>query len=71
MNYPTHDTDWSESSKGNQWKRVNGRVLVVGRKKDGNFWARVDGTFVEGTYRSIALAMHAAESEQKYTSRIR
>jgi len=71
MNYPTYDTDWSESSKGNQWKRVNGRVLVVGRKKDGNFWARVDGTFVEGTYRSIFGAMHAAESEQKYTSRIR
>jgi hypothetical protein len=33
MNYPIHDTDWSTSTQGNEWKRVDGKVLIAGRKK--------------------------------------
>ena len=62
MNYPTHDTDWSTSAKGNFWKRINGKVLVVGKRKDGKWWALRDGTFVPGSFDSKSKAMAAAES---------
>ena len=26
MSYPTHDTDWAESAKGNHWRRENGKA---------------------------------------------
>ncbi len=26
MSYPTHDTDWAESTQGNDWKRIDGKV---------------------------------------------
>jgi hypothetical protein len=65
MSYPTHDTDWAESAQGNDWKRVNSKVLVVGRKKDGDFWAMVDGNFVKGSFPHKAAAKAAAEAELK------
>ena len=30
--YSNEDTDWASSLKGNYWKRVSGKVLVVGQK---------------------------------------
>lgn len=61
--YPTHDTDWATSAKGNQWRRINGVLLVVGRRKtDGKFWAMRDGDFLKDSYSTEALAKKAAES---------
>jgi hypothetical protein len=56
----TFDTDWTRSNKGNQWRRLHGRLLVVGQSKFG-FWARVADTFVEGRFNDIDDAMRAAE----------
>jgi hypothetical protein len=36
MNFPTHDTSWAISSKGNHWKRKDGIALVAGKRKDGD-----------------------------------
>lgn len=63
MSYPTHDTDWAESTQGNDWKRVGGKVLVVGGKKDGTFWAMADGRFAKGSFSHKAAAKAAAEAE--------
>jgi hypothetical protein len=61
MNYPTHDTEWATSAKGNTWKRVNGIGLVVGKRKDGRWWARRGDEFVKGSFTSKIEAMNAAE----------
>jgi hypothetical protein len=63
--YPTHDTEWAESNQGNDWKRINGKVLVVGRKQDGPFWAMADGHFAKGAFPNKSAAMEAAEAELK------
>lgn len=59
--YPKHDTDWAQSAKGNQWKRENGKVLVVGQKGDGSFWVLVNRVFVKGSFQSEFDAKIAAE----------
>lgn len=61
MNYPTHDTEWATSSKGNTWKRINDIGLVVGKRKDGKWWARRGDDFVKGSFASKIEAMNAAE----------
>jgi hypothetical protein len=60
MNYPTHDTNWATSAKGNDWRRLNGKVLVVGKKKAGGYWSMVDGTFLPGEFKTQRVAMNAA-----------
>jgi hypothetical protein len=65
MSYPTHDTDWAESTQGNDWKRIDGKVLVVGRKKDRTFWAMADGYFAKGSFPNKSAAKAAAEAELK------
>lgn len=60
MNYPTHDTDWATSARGNDWRRVNGKVLVVGKKKSGGYWAMVDGQFLPDNFPHKLAAMSAA-----------
>ena len=61
MNYPTRDTEWATSAKGNTWKRINGIGLVVGKRKDGRWWARRGDEFVKGSFASKIQAMNAAE----------
>jgi len=61
MKYPTHDTEWATSSKGNTWRRINGIGLVVGKRKDGRWWARRGDEFVKGSFTSKIQAMNAAE----------
>jgi len=61
MNYPTRDTEWATSAKGNTWKRSNGIGLVVGKRKDGRWWARRGDDFVQGSFASKIQAMNAAE----------
>jgi hypothetical protein len=56
----TYDTDWALSNKGNQWRRLHGRLLVVGQSKYG-FWARVGDSFVKGRFSDTAEAKSAAE----------
>lgn len=63
MSYPIHDTDWAESAQGNYWKRIDGKALVVGCKKDGTYWAMVDGHFAKGSFSDKAAAKAAAEAE--------
>ena len=60
--YPTHDTDWKTSSKGNHWRRIDGIVLVVGQfKTNDDYWAMRDGKFLSGRFHSIGHAQYAAE----------
>lgn len=61
MNYPTHDTEWATSAKGNIWKRDNGITLIVGKRKDGRWWARRGDEFVKGSFESKIQAKLAAE----------
>jgi hypothetical protein len=62
MTYPTHDTQWALSKKGNWWRRKNGIALIVGEHKDGRFWARRGDDFMEGSYGTIAEAQRGAET---------
>ena len=50
--YSTHDTDWAKSSKGNFWRRFNGKVMVVGTKDGDYYWAMIDGDFLKEQYLS-------------------
>lgn len=61
MNYPTHDTDWATSAKGNTWRRINGVALIVGKRKDGRWWARRGNDFLVGSFPSKDAAKHACE----------
>lgn len=62
MNYPTHDTEWATSSKGNTWKRKNGKALIVGLNENTNkYWARHGDDFVKGSFNTKREAMIAAE----------
>ena len=61
MKYPTHDTEWATSAKGNTWKRDNGITLIVGKRKDGRWWARRGDEFVKGSFESKIQAKNAAE----------
>ena len=60
MSYPTHDTNWATSGKGNEWRRSNGKLLVVGRKKTGGYWAMIDGSFIPGNFQTQQAAEDAA-----------
>lgn len=63
MNYPTHDTEWAKSSKGNLWRRRNGEVLVVGQSQaTGRIWARNGQGFVPCNFSNLEEAKHAAET---------
>ena len=61
MNYPTHDTEWATSTKGNTWRRINGVALIVGQKKDGSWWARRGDDFLTGNFPSKEAAKFACE----------
>ena len=63
MKYPTYDTCWAISAKGNYWRRLDKKVLVVGQFKDNDFyWAMRDGEFLKGRFKSIQGAQYAAEN---------
>ena len=62
MIYSNRDTEWASSSQGNDWRRISGLVLVVGRAKGGtHFWAMIDGEFIDGYFDTSADAMEACE----------
>jgi hypothetical protein len=61
MTYLTRDTEWATSAKGNAWKRTNGIALIVGKRKDGRWWARRGDDFIKGSFSTKQEAMNAAE----------
>jgi hypothetical protein len=61
--FSNQDTNWAISSKGNQWRRINGKLLVVGRNKNGGFWVRVGDDFVKGKFPTEMTAKVAAAKE--------
>ena len=60
MSYPTLDTDWARSVKGNYWRRIDGVPLIVGSKRSGGYWVRVGDKFLQGDYESLSQAKGAA-----------
>ena len=58
--FDTNDTDWALSSKGNHWRRLHGRLLVVGKSKYG-FWARVGDSFIKRQLDDLEDAKRTAE----------
>ena len=62
MNFPTNDTNWATSAKGNLWKRTNGVICVVGQRKGGGYWARRGDDFVSGSFSTLSEAKRAAET---------
>jgi hypothetical protein len=64
MIYSDRDTEWDTSAKGNIWRRVNGVVLVIGKKKYGeSYWVMRDGEFLDGDFNSKSEAVRAAEAK--------
>ena len=64
MSYPAHDTDWEESQAGNQWRRLNGIVLIVGKRKhERHYWASVELKYLDDVFATVAQAKAAAEAE--------
>ncbi len=62
MNYGTQDTSWTISAKGNHWRRLDGKFLVVGQFKANNyFWAMKGQEFLKGRFTTIDEAKYAAE----------
>lgn len=64
MTYSTDDTDWEESQAGNQWRRLNGIVLIVGKRKhERHYWASVELKYLDDVFATVAQAKAAAEAE--------
>ena len=64
-------TDWAISSKGNHWRRINGKIVSAGRKRDGKYWALADGIFAEGNFYTLPEAKSAAEAKLQRLTRSR
>jgi hypothetical protein len=63
MNFPSHDTDWATSSKGNCWRRKDGIALIAGKRKDGGYWARRGDDFLPGSFATLEEAKSALETD--------
>ena len=64
MNYGSHDTDWSDSKLGNQWRRLNQFILIVGKhRKAAHYWASIDHKYLDDSFESAEAAIKAVELE--------
>ena len=63
MKYSSEDTEWAQSSRGNFWRRFNGKLMVVGTKDGDYYWAMIDGDFLKEQYLSPEDAQEAADVE--------
>ena len=61
--YPTHDTDWDLSAKGNYWRRYEGKLLVVGTKFGDFYWVRIDDDFMDEQFFTLEEVQDAADTE--------
>jgi hypothetical protein len=59
--FDNDNTNWRLSGKGNHWRKMHGRLLVVG-ESDFGIWARVSGDYIEGPFENLKDAMRAAEN---------
>jgi hypothetical protein len=64
-------TDWAVSSKGNYWRRINGKTVSAGPKKNKKYWAMADGIFAEGDFYTLSEAKAAAEAKLQRLTRSR
>ena len=55
------DSLWALSAKGHLWRSKKGKVLVVGKGKDADYWVMVDGGFLEDHFPYLEQAQSAAE----------
>lgn len=62
MHYSSKDTDWATARSGNIWKRSNGIPMIVGKRKDGRWWARRGDDFIKGSFYTEQEAKRAAEN---------
>jgi hypothetical protein len=70
--YSTHDTEWASSSRGNEWRRISGLVLVTGRARSGtHFWGMIDGDFIDGFFEDEAAAKEACERRAAFLLDVR
>ena len=60
MNFPSN-TEWQLSAKGNKWRKLNDKMLIVGGSDAKGYWGRVDETYLKGRFLSLAEAMTAVE----------
>lgn len=61
--YSTNDTEWRSSDMGNQWRRLNGKLLVVGKASSGGYWVSVSSKILKGRiFNSLSEAQIVAES---------
>lgn len=64
MNFGSHDTEWSDSKLGNQWRRLNQFILIVGKHRvDAHYWASIDHVYLDEAFESAEAAMIAVELE--------
>lgn len=61
MHYSSKDTEWAIARSGNFWKRSNGIPMIVGKRKDGRWWARRGDDFIKGSFATEEEAKSAAE----------
>ena len=63
MNYPTHDTDWPQNSKGHFWRRYQRNFLLVGSKDGKTYWVSINGTFLNEKFQAIYEAQDTADAK--------
>jgi hypothetical protein len=63
MTHPENNTAWAISAKGNQWRRKDGVLLIVGKQKGGKYWARQGDDFLSERFSSLRAAKRALEGE--------
>lgn len=57
------NTDWVLNAKGNYWRRLSGKLLMVGLFRDsGYYWALRDGEFLKREFRTEEQAQIASET---------
>lgn len=61
--FNTQNTSWAIPVKGNYWRGLDGKVLVVGQSKaNGDYWAQQDDEYLKGKFRTKEQAQHAGET---------
>jgi hypothetical protein len=62
MKFPAN-TEWKLSAKGNHWRKLRNKTLVVGGDSESGYWVLVGQKFLPDRQESLEEAMLAAEDE--------
>ena len=57
------NTEWKLSAKGNYWRKLKNKMLVVGGDSESGYWVLVGQKFLSDRQESLEEAMQAAEDE--------